>query len=378
MWDWFTYYLFFFALLLGYVFLSNYDRKTVDKGLFLLYLGLLPTFLLLALRGREVGIDLERYETRVLEARFLSKDYIFDALSEPIFKVVEWSSFKLGGIHAFIVITSILEYLFIFIALRNLHEKKIDIRFVYLFFFSYVVIRSFNIVRNGLAWTISLCAYTYLIGDNKGDKRKFWTYALLAMGIHNSAAINIIIYFICWPLKGVSENKIEKRVWIRQILIVVIFFVLIFGGRYFIMDLFVDFSSERYRDDHFAIRDSFGFGNIAFRLPFLVFLFYSFKTIKKVYGNSLLPIIMLAVFDLVVANLRYIAQDFERLSYYTGLGEVILWATIAVSYRKKGEKMMSHFVFIVGLIWFTYYMVHWGIYGGYGNGIGIMPYKLWE
>jgi hypothetical protein len=35
-------------------------------------------------------------------------------------------------------------------------------------------------------------------------------------------------------------------------------------------------------------------------------------------------------------------------------------------------------VFFIGIIYFTYFMYHWGVEGGAGDGIGIMPYKFWK
>lgn len=373
MWDWNSYILFLTALLLGYAALSKYDKKR-GNGISWLILGLLPFYLLLALRGRSVGIDLERYELHVYEATSLSSISLTQLLSEPLFAIVELLSNRLGGLQAFIVITSTIECIFLFFAFRNLHEKRIETRIIFLFFIAYIFIRSFNIVRNGIAWTISLCAYVNLIGNEKNQKRNYWILTLIAFLIHNSAIINILIYFICWPLK---EGATNKKMIYRIIEIVSISILLFYFARSFLIDSFFLLTEERYDASHFEIREGYGLGNILYRLPFLFLIIYSFPQLKKQFGTTFFPLVMLSVFDIIIANLKYLAADFERLACFTGLAQVVLWGMIAMAQKKERGKWAHVTIFCVGMAYFTYYMYHWGVEGGAGDGIGIMPYKFW-
>jgi hypothetical protein len=331
MWDWYSYNLFLSALLLGYFFLSYYDKEKKNNNYWLI-LGLLPFYLLLALRGRSVGIDLERYELHVLYARSLSSVSLTQWLSEPLFTVIEWLSNKFGGIQAFIVITSTIECVFMFLAFKTLHKFGVETKNIYLFFIAYIFIRSFNIVRNGLAWTISLCAYVNLIGDAKDNKRQFWIYSIIAFLIHNSAIINIPIYFICWPLK---TKATDKKLLIRITLLMAIAIAVFYFGRTLLIDRFFVLTEDRYDTSHFEIRNEFGLGNILYRLPFLLLILFAYPKLKKRFGNRFVPVVMLFIFDLVIVNLRYLATDFERLAYYTGLAQVILWGMIPMAYVKN-------------------------------------------
>ncbi len=375
MWDWNSYFLFLSALLVGYYFMSVYDKKPINKGLMYLILGLLPTFLILALRGREVGIDLERYEMHLYRARYLTSDSVFSLLSEPAFKLIELVSYKIGGLQAFILITSAIEYLFLFLAFRILKEKGVAVKLIYIFFYAYIVIRSFNIVRNGLTWACSLCAYAHLLGNTKEDKRKYWIYTIIGLTLHNSAIINVPIYFVCSTL---NKARIKGKDIVLFLLIILVSFLLIYFGSSFLVDAFWDITEERYGAEHFEYREEgFGFGNILWRLPFLLLIIFSSPQLKKRFGTIFYPFFGLFIFDMVVVQLRYIAQDFERLAMYTGLGQVILWGMIAMAYKKDLGKMSTYIVFSIGLVYFTYYMYRWGVEGGAGDGIGIMPYKFW-
>ena len=113
MWDWGTYFLFVFIITISIPFLRLYDSSKKTKS-FWLFMGLLPTYLVLVLRGKTVGIDLEAYNEHILDVPDISYSDLPFLFSEPISEMIYWLSYKLGGLRAFILLTSTIEYIFVF------------------------------------------------------------------------------------------------------------------------------------------------------------------------------------------------------------------------------------------------------------------------
>lgn len=370
-WDWNTYLYFLSALALSYPFLRKYDKCKNKKAIYLI-LGLLPTFCLLAFRDDSVGKDLIRYAVHVNNAIQVEISSL-GFLQEPLFTIIEWISAKLGGMQAFLIITSALEYIFLGYGLKRLHEKGIKIVLVFYLFFGFVVIRSFSMVSNGVAISAAFCAYTYLLDYDSSEKRKYWLYTIIAVCFHRSAIIGVPLYFCCMP--NLSENvRMRRRVnFIKVISLVAMLFLcfIIASGRIngLIMAIF---SGE---DSRLQVTSSgFGVGNIITRLPLLFLVWYAYKKINIQYGHSYDSFVYLVYFDLIVAQLKYMNQDFERFTMYTGLCVVFVIPVLYSLYRRSFRGAMQLVVAPAVIAYITHYLYYWAVIGEYG----IMPYHFWR
>ena len=151
---------------------------------------------------------------------------------------------------------------------------------------------------------------------------------------------------------------------------------LFYVGQSGFMDLFFSVSGDLYNANHFEERGTWGLGNLLVRLPFLMIYVYSIPKIKKA-GYDFLPFLMLLLLDIVVSQTKYISQDFERLTMYTGLGELVAWGVISRAYTKKYGVLVKLFFIVLGIAFYTYYMRHYAILGSEGVGNGLMPYQTW-
>lgn len=374
MWDWGTYFLFLFLLIVSYILLYQYDTNYKKENKLLLFWGLLPTFIIFAFRSQSTGIDLFQYELHISQWSSLNDIDFYNFLSEPIFAIIEFLSGSIGGINAFIFLTSGLLYGFIYLAFRSFRKAGIHVSTIFIFLFAFLILRSFNIVRNGLAWACSFYAFTFFFEDNRKSKIKYWLYTLLGLGIHNTSVMNIPIYLTSQVPSG-NRKQIYRKLIIRISFIVILAFLVLFYGRHFFFDLFMSLTEERYRASHFEQRDEFGLGNLLFRLPFLVFTLYSIPKLNATLGKKYIPYMIMLFLDIIVSQLRYIAQDFERLAMFTGLGEIILWGMLCMAYSQKRNHTIRYAFLLVGLGYYTYYIYLWAVWADYGPGIGIMPYK---
>ncbi len=372
MWDWRTYFIFGFSLLWAVVLLGEYGKK--KRGWIWILMALLPLFFLQAFRAETVGTDLPRYAIHVEDGGWFVSNYGEPPL-EILSQLLFYLSYELGGFHWFLFLSSLFEYIFLALAIRELRKRGVDVVIVFVLMFSYVVLRSVSMVRNGIALSATLCAFAQLFTKDKTATWKYWIYSLIALGFHNSAILNIPIYFICRPIDS-SASKYQLRMALRVFAILVLGGALFYVGQSGILDLFFRVTGDMYNDTHFEQNQSWGIGNLIVRLPFLLIVIYSIPKMRKA-GYEYLPFLLLLLFDIVVSQTKYISQDFERLTMYTGLSQVILWGMLSRVYIKKYGSIGKFIFIVVGIYYFTYYMHKYAILGADGAGNGLMPYHTW-
>ena len=372
-WDWYSYFLFGSALAFALFFLHQYDLLKGRDYFIYLVIGLVPCFCLYAIRHPDVGIDLVRYARQIEVARFGAKFNFFytsgQLALEPLSRLLTFVSYYLGGLQPFIILTSVIQYIFIFIFLRRLHLKGFNVAIVFLIYFSVIQLRCTSMVRNGLAISAAFCAYTYLLDEKK---RGFWLFTLLALGFHNSALINIPVYFVCKPISGGYWDKLINVALKAIAFFSIIFFIFVLksGAASVITDSFAD---GRY--SHYEMNNSWGVGNIIVRLPCLCLFGMYLKDMMGKYGKNIISIFYLMIFDLVISMSRYIYSDLERLTQYTAYGEIFFIPLFYEYIRKKCAEFPFQFIiYPIVIAYFTVYIYRWAIVSNYG----IMPYKFME
>jgi hypothetical protein len=384
-WSWTTFGLFVVVLTLSSLFLREYDKYRPYRGNIWLILGLILGFCLLGFRAETVGKDLAHYSVHIANYNYASISE-YGVFSEPLMNILEGIAGHFGGIHAFIILSAFVEYLLIYIALKTLHNKSYNVTVVYATYFSFIVIRSISMVSNGLGIACAFCAIVNIIGyrrrklekndeiekNNMSSMFKYFVFTLLGIGFHNSIWLNFPIYFLCRPIK--KEDKHRRLYNAGKILIVMllaIFFYMYSRGTF---NIFIS-SIANGSYIKFASNDTsnLGIGNILIRLPFTVLVFYSLPRIRRVYGEELEPFKYLLVFDLLVAQLKYLSQDLERLTMITGISIVIYMGILYDVYKNKGKGIIRIVMPVIMLFYMAYYLYRWGVQANYG----IMPYVFW-
>lgn len=366
-WHWGTYFLFIGALLLSSIFLNklrNCKTVFIRRNLFL---ALLPTYLLLILRGSEVGKDLRQYDWNV--TKYMNNAQLtISLMSEPFLELIYFVSSFCGGIRAFIFISATLEYLFIYLALYELRkrEKRVDI--IFLMFFGFVVIRSFSMVSNGIALACSLCAYVYLDGTDKESSKKFWIYTVIAIFFHISAIVNVLVYFCCRPIK--SKQNLRKEVLFKIMVFFAFFCGCIMLSQGYFNAIIAGIADGQYA--HFQAAGGFGLGNIIIRLPMIIVTLYTLPAIHNKCGKKVNVFVYLLILDVLVAQLKYLGQDFERFAMYTGMAVIFICSYIYKTYCNRNRGLVRIITPIALLMYITYYLYHWAVM----NGSKLMPYEF--
>lgn len=372
MWDWLTYFIFGLSLVWTVIFLREYSHK--PKKWSFVVLAFLPLFFLLAFRAETVGTDLPNYAIHVEDGGWFLNNYgefPLEILSQLLF----YLSHEWGGFHTFLFLSSLIEFMFLCFASYELNKRRVGIGMTLVVMVSFVVLRSVSMVRNGIALSVALCAVAQLLDNEKKSQWKYWMFSLLALGFHNSAILMLPVYFICRPMDA-NNHRYKLSMTLRIMAMVVMFALLYYIGSSGFLDIFFRVTGETYNESHFEANQSWGIGNLAIRMPFLFLVVFSIPQMKKRLFNYM-PLILMLIFDMLISQTKYISQDFERLTMYTGLSEVVLWGVLYNTYAWKKGCIAKILFIIVGICYYSYYMYRYAILGGDGTGNGLMPYNTW-
>lgn len=234
--------------------------------------------IIVGFRTIDVGSDTEAYHFQWVY------DIPYESITEIVFyflmKIIK--SFSLS-FSIFLFLVSSLYYFFIFRAFDNLSKNYntsiilLILSFISLFFSNSMAI---NIIRQGLALSILLYAYTLFINND----RKYWIFTLLGFLAHSTSIIPILIF--------VGINKFARKVPIHYF--IGLFLIGIFLSYFnlglvdvapFIIDILgVDSRRTTY------ITDSFSEFAVGFKPQFVafntIFLLFFLKARKKLLNHK--------------------------------------------------------------------------------------------
>lgn len=360
--------LYLFAFLLTGFFANKYDSKSQKENIIFLILALLPNYLLLAMRGEDMGTDLPRYFIHVDYTSYIGLTSLIQFTTEPFYTILYSLSNYFNDSHgAFLWLSATLQYLLLFFSLREFRKNNFNITVILLMFTAVVVFRSYSMIRNGAAIAASLGAFAQLSNMDKQGKLKFWMFTLLGFGCHNATILNIPIYFM---FSDYQEDKL-KRNNIKAILILLgVLFVAFFVRDY--LDLFLmEFDEERY-SGYLTEDNGFGLGNTIVRLPLLLITALLYRDLKNEYGVKAPVYLYFLLFDLVIAQLRYLSSNLERLTMATGMSEAIMLSLLLPILRRKYGTVAVCAVYTYSVFCLYRAFYQWEILGNYG----LMPYHF--
>lgn len=182
-----------FCLLWGILLIFSTKRKSQPLYFFTIFF----LSILVGFRGLEVGPDTLEYET-IFEN--IGKHSIYN-YPEPGWVLLNLIIFKVGGsFHFMLWLSALLIFYYISKTIQN-YSPNILLS-IFLLYSLYFVFYSMNIVRQIVAVSIVLYAYTQLI---KGKNKLFLIYVCIATLFHYTALIALSI----WWIKKISLSKIK-------------------------------------------------------------------------------------------------------------------------------------------------------------------------
>lgn len=371
-WDWNSFFIFISVYFISILIISKIricNNCAINKKYRMrktqIFIALLPALLLLAFRSENTGQDLMTYKLEYFNMQNInfSVSWLLYHFSkrEPIYLIIETLTGVISNwnFQVLIVITSLFQFVFMYKVFCKQKMRDINIVVPFAFFLCFVYIRSFSMIRQAMAMSVMLYAYTFL---EERKYSKYWLYSFVAIGIHYTAFISILVYF--WAKE--DKLKIFKR--ISMIVIFVLTFVFgemiftnvfnIFGSKYALMN----FNAE------------FGVGNLIVGLPPLIFLIWKRKELKKAFP-SIGVYINIYYLDIIISQFKYYNVKFERLTMYTSMALLFILPVWYKVLRKKYGILINVLFFIVFISWFIYKLYYYTYISPYS----IMPYEFfWQ
>lgn len=283
----------------------------------------------------DIGIDYSIYEVKfnsihnssILE--YYDSQGSYEYVNKPLVDLGYWITGDIAGAFAVYAILTLVIYEMSLFNFRK--DISLSIGTLILLFLLYSA--SLNIVRQSLSIAIVFYSIKYVI--NK-DIKRFIVLILIATGIHSSAFIAILFYFL-YSKKGSGKNNVIK-------LLIVFSPLIIFTGLT-VLSHFMIF--ERYFESYDSSNNDITASYIL-KLPVLILLLLSYRRLIRIDISSIFYYIYAMEWTLL-----FTASIFKwafRLSYYSYIGQIIL---LAMASKKCFQN--AWFYKVASILWFLLY-----------------------
>lgn len=351
----------FSLLILSVLFEKN--KLKLSKILFFGGISLLFPIILAAFRDEKIGTDLSYYVEPIwLDATaWANRVEDLELRWNGIEKTYLWINFLCAQISSdiafFLFVIQCLIIVPVFIAAVRL-RKYVSPTFVMFVYYFTIYNESLNMIRQSLALSMSLLAFSYLITSKK---RIAYSLYLLTLFLHGSAIIGLLIpisYFI------LTKCKLSRK----QISYIMLCIVILLGVFTLYTEQLMIFGMSKGLIDAKYIAYTSGDGlfsahlNKSTMLYDMVIFFIVYSTYKSNRTNATLTMfviisLMSVLFDMTGVITSYLA----RMAKYSQIISVI---TIPYIFRQMQSKQLNgptgvlpYFKIIVVLFWFFTYVI---------------------
>lgn len=301
-----------------------------------------------------VGTDYQSYYWLFELTRNSSIFQILNTGTEPLFLIiVKISSYILNNQSIYFVIFFLTIY-FVYISIREL--VNINWGYSMMLWFLIAFSPTLNIMRQMLAASIVLYAIINLY-ENK--LLKCFVFLILALLVHNIAAIGFIAFFL--------QNK-NKYINGLIICLMLILFVTVPFSNYYITYIVEAFGGHRF-EIYTSIIESFSLSPALRVLPILLPILYFRNNICRDFRNARL-FINLKLFELFFRLFFSSINYGFRVAYFFNLIDVVLVGMMLFSVKNKYERMV-----LIALVFMFYIFIFY--FNTFINlNDGIIPYIL--
>lgn len=348
---------------------NKYKRELIrdhnKANSLILLLSFIPILLLQVCRDSTIGGDLVNYLPQYQSMKYNTyslKSIVENIPSEePLFVI---SNLIIGTLsnwdnQVYISFYSIIPILFTYLAIRK-ESKDYGVIIPIIVYIGINYFRSFSMLRQCIAMSIILYAYTFIKENNKSI---YFTLTALALGYHYTAIIALPIYFF-----SSNSSKLEEISKLKKIVTISLFIIFIILGDK-ILNVLLSGLDTRYSTLGNQ-REAFGLGNLLIRLPLLIIILYFSKSMKK-YRPEVNIYLQIYYLDIIIAQMRYINPMFGRLNIYTIMPLIFIVPVLDKVIEKKFPYIGRYIVWIVLILYILFQLYHYVFVNPYY----IMPYK---
>lgn len=336
-------YLFTFTLSLYFVSLAQ--RCKSRKGILLLStIALLFPVILAGIRAESVGSDTSFYIIRNFEDAVSAKgNLLLYYAMYPNFEILYilenyLVSLLTSNNAVFLTINHLLVMIPLYCAALKWKHKLSPVFFMFIFYCTYYN-ESLSTIRQSIAMSFGLLAFSYYYCKNKG----MWLiYSLIAIGFHNTAIIVLsfpLVYAILkrYPLKRCIKSYVFIGMFFMIIMMNVESFIIFLIDRGLIDSRYIGYTSEGG-----IFEGDLGLTNFVLKIIILVYLFVIWKR-RKIEADMDFFVIM-AFLDFSFSLLGIFVSHLIRLSLYPRLMSCI---SIPVTMNRLKVMRISKYGFLV-------------------------------
>lgn len=269
-------------------------------------------------------------------------------------------------IHIYLFMLQLINCCLIYKACKN-YENKVPVYIAYLLFLTTLYFRQLNLLRQGLALSFSILAVSYLLKDNK---KKFFTFWILAALSHISALCVISIYFLNNHSKKYESKKIALSTTYVFLIIVLLLFL---PTLRFITSLGILPSKYTYEYFTHYLNANHELDNLGvfFKLfwCYITLCIASRKSMKDKISDFRV-LFHLVFIDFILWNYNMYVYYVDRISFYFGYVYVLFLLPQFVKLFKN--ELISKIFYYTILI--TLFMTYWYIRFVIQNAGSVYPY----
>lgn len=362
------------SALFGY-WATRINPKT-NRGLVILcsLISVLIPSILAGLRHETMGEDILYYlkplfytaeRARTFQDYLLLRSDIEDGFELLVFVVAK----QFGNIQWLLFFIELIMMTCIYIGAWKF-RKQISLPLVLLLYFFLYYSESYNLMRQNIAMTIVFAGIWWLC-----EKKYIWfcLFVFLAMQIHTTAILGLVMLVIHFFLESDYLKKTEKSKTFRSyFLILCVFLLLIFFAQLARVLVEIGFLDAKYL--LYLDKDSTGdslLNNILFIIQIVFVLLFSKSLEDKVQNYPFFKTNLF--FSFALLQLSRVIWAGHRMSFYFGIVNILFVAMLPNYSEKTANKR------IVTAIMLFLYMMYWIYCYCLNNEIGTYPYiPYWE
>lgn len=339
---------------------SYRNRKTF---VFFSFFAVAPPILLAGLRAPSVGSDTEQYIEEIFNLACLADS--FDAFRERregvefIYMLLNYVVSRFTNNPIYI---QTLAHIFVVLPVYKaamLWRKDISPVYVMLFFYCISYQESLSTVRQAIAMSITLLAFTYFV---RREYKKYIVWSVIALGFHVTAFIPLlfpVLYFI-------TTKYPFRKYMSRYVVIVVISIYLILNLETILVLLLssgiipVRYAIYSSTFTEYDMDQGLGITNIVVKI--LTLLYFTYIVLRAKDNNILTFFFFVAILDLLLSLAGTVISPLQRLAYYPRIITCVSIPYVFTKYpiysvvNNRRTRVPMGLFFSMLLIFFWYYV----------------------
>lgn len=320
--------IFYFSIFFGLLLLSNIKRQDV-----LFYILIILGIIMYAIRAENMGVDTAMYIKIYESQKYLSLTDHIEPLYGYLNKLLFYYKAPIWMLQGCCGALTLIPLAIVF--------KKVSVNPILSLFFYFALfgfLYSFNAVRQMIAISFVLLAYTYY-----PNKFKTILFIIIAMGFHTSAIIASAIFITPY----VKTNR-SSTIWLLSISFVIGFFVnntllLLILGRYSV------YITSKALSASFGFRDNVGYAAIMALALNIIYFILDLSATKDIKREKWFKLFL---FMIILDNLTFRLVLGARIIIYFTMVQTLLYPMVFKENNERQPIILKTLVFLYVLVYF--------------------------